>query len=364
MSDNKDVPAQLRFAGDREEPVIPRGGDDFDLDSDVEMEDEVEASSKPRGVPGWIKGLIGVTLFTLLAGGGFVVFKVLEAKNKASQEVAYENPLPQPVIVAPANTPPAALVAGDSGQQGGSQGQAASDPAKLLPSQPAASTALMAPAPPVPTSSQLVQPAAQAMQQAPQPAQQVAAQATTVPTRSADDPALRAELAQAQKDATAAKKSIQDMENRIQSLESQIAKLISSKLVTASAPTPQASKPTSQKQGDARATAPAMPERVAAKPAPTSKTAPSAKLAPAQKETFVQPDMPKTSKVVSSAVITGIIGNRAFIVRHSEDGKEVEVSVMPGDLFDGMKVISVSGSDREVTLADGRVIKTQSNLKN
>jgi hypothetical protein len=367
VSENKDVPAQLRFAGDREEPVIQHGDDSFDLDNDVELEDEVEVPVKPRGMPGWIKGVIGVTLFTLVAGGGFVVVKVMEAKKKADQEVVYENPPPQPVIAAPAANPAVSPVPANAGQQGGPQGQSVSDPTKPLPSQPAASSEQMVPVSPVPASTQLIQPAAQTVQppaQPAQPAQQVAVQAAPTPTKATDDPVLRAELAQAQKDALAAKKSIQDMETRIQSLESQIAKLTSSKMAAASAPASQVSKSTSQKQADTHSTATALPERVAAKPAPAPKVAPSARSTFAQKESFVQPDMPKASKVISSAVITGIIGNRAFIVRHAEDGKEIEVSVMPGDMFDGVKVISVSGSDREVGLADGRVIKTQSNLKN
>lgn len=92
---------------------------------------------------------------------------------------------------------------------------------------------------------------------------------------------------------------------------------------------------------------------------PVAASKPAAESAVTPEVAPVKPVVQVQEKPISYA-LTGVIGQRAWVVKRSGDGRETEISVTVGDKVDGVSVSEINDKERRVMLSNGIVISSGS----
>lgn len=383
-------PASINFASDDDAPQervvaatvsrINRGGAGVPdpAETDVELEDTAEfsmddldddeiverpakgskAKGKKKGIPAWALVVIGLLFLSVVVGGGFIIVakkRAAAASNDMSFSLPDQSPQPQ-IIDSGAGIAPASPEVGGQVASGSMQG---AQPVAISPNAPidAVQTPVSAAVPPAsaaqtsspaavvtpaPVSATAVAPAPVSAPVAPAPALVASTPAPVVVT-----PAAVAANDAVAKDVANLRQVVMVMLQRLERIESDL-KAKSVPVAVAVAPKP------------------AQPKLVVvqkAKPAPPVKQAVST---PPVRKSFVEKTAPIEEVVEPTLLreywISGIVNNRAFIVRKTSDGAESEQSVVVGDRIDGGKrVMAIDPREKVVIVEGGQRITTARN---
>lgn len=344
----------------RKEPSAEFEGDDPDDDdqgwNDDDGQDDVVQSKPKKAKKG--KGMspniiIGIALGALLFVIAIGVVIVQKKRAAAQQGDSMETVGPQPQIVQPA---PIQQPAPQPMQQQASVTRADAGANDMIspsangvqtPQQPATQQAAHQPEIVVPHSAPVV--AAPAPNPVPPPAPQAA------PVQSAPAPAVVAAPAAATtsvndamvKDVAAIREAMVQMMRRIDRIEQQqLAMQRTAKPTVVSAP--------------AVVTQPAKP--VVTKPAVVKAPVRQAPIGPAR-PSEVAPRKMVDEKIIDPAPpmreywVSGIVNDRAFIVRRNPDGSESEQSVVVGDRLEkGGRVLAINARDKIISIEGGQQI--------
>lgn len=328
-SRDNETPAVITFGrdvGDIEEDLPPvfndgDGNDQFSDQFDEDMEAEVDRSSKEKG-GGNARMILWIAiafLVVMICLGGYVVYSVMQKKN-ANTVVEEVFVPPQPELLESTPLP-----------------RAVQPPMRAAPVVPATQPLIQQQLHPLPNV--IVPPGVAAPSAAQDSPHSLVTASTSVPSPSSS---VSISVSKEALDKLEAKQ--QALEKRIVQLEALIHAQNSDSKEENKRSVPVVK---GRPQGAVR---PAVKKTAAAKPVMKKTDAAMAPKAPVSE--FIVPSQTERSQYRISA----IVNNRAFVIKRSPDGTEIEQSISVGEKIDGHIVTRVDARKREIVVEGGQHI--------